>query len=439
MPRFRLRRVLVFAVLASALCARVAPAQPFTLDEKIKPAALTLLPYRGGRDGRADGRVYGAEITQTESTQYFYVSNVSIYSPDYVGITAADSSSPITIALHKNNWDQTTMQGATDGSGHWDTKFRTNGDFGIKITSAHVPVTYALVVWIGNEVRAPMPSPFALRTPSAIAATPAGSVHPAAGGDVAVRPGPRPDDAPSSSDHALLYAVTAIVIVAILAFTVYKVKTARMCLLAACLGFAPPFVRASRAQDYPKAVGDMLEQLKSFLERQENVEDFWNALKSLSSDEAVPDASQAGPQIPSSCIDTSWKMPAGSDAARNCRCMADAVEKLRANRQMLERLRIIVANQKNFVDKAIALGNSYAQLHTMLGLQWIGIRKHDIEEPYAQFKQISNQKHQALMAAIRKDLQDISTCEANMGDPNWYDKFGFMYYEFLYSAYKPAF
>jgi len=48
-------------------------------------------------------------------------------------------------------------------------------------------------------------------------------------------------------------------------------------------------------------------------------------------------------------------------------------------------------------------GNSFSQLHTVLGLQWIGIRKHDIDEPYAQFKQISNQKHQALMDAIQKD------------------------------------
>ena len=88
--------------------------------------------------------------------------------------------------------------------------------------------------------------------------------------------------------------------------------------------------------------------------------------------------------------------------------MTTAVDKLRANRQMLEKLRILVANQKAFVDKATALGNSYAQLHTLLGLQWIGIKKHDIEEPYAQFKQISNQKHQALMDAIQKDLQDVS-------------------------------
>jgi hypothetical protein len=119
--------------------------------------------------------------------------------------------------------------------------------------------------------------------------------------------------------------------------------------------------------------------------------------------------------------------------------MATAVEKLRKNRQMLEKMRILVANQKAFADKATALGNSYAQLHTLLGLQWIGTRKHDIEEPYTQFKVISNQKHQQLMAAVEKDLKDIGDCEAKLGEPDWYQKFGFIYYEFLFAAYKPSF
>jgi hypothetical protein len=43
------------------------------------------------------------------------------------------------------------------------------------------------------------------------------------------------------------------------------------------------------------------------------------------------------------------------------------------------------------------------------------------------------------MAAIEKDLKDIGECEAKFGEVDWYQKFGFIYYEFLYSAYKPSF
>ena len=52
---------------------------------------------------------------------------------------------------------------------------------------------------------------------------------------------------------------------------------------------------------------------------------------------------------------------------------------------------------------------------------------------------ISNQKHQQLMAAIEKDLKDIGQCEVRFGEPDWYQKFGFIYYESLYAAYKPSF
>jgi len=36
-------------------------------------------------------------------------------------------------------------------------------------------------------------------------------------------------------------------------------------------------------------------------------------------------------------------------------------------------------------------------------------------------------------------LKDIGECEAKFGEADWYQKFGFIYYEFLFSAYKPSF
>ena len=59
-----------FAV-GSGLLAGIASqalAQPFTLDEKINPTELKLEPYRAG-GGKADGRLYGAVVTQTQEAQ----------------------------------------------------------------------------------------------------------------------------------------------------------------------------------------------------------------------------------------------------------------------------------------------------------------------------------------------------------------------------------
>ncbi len=402
--RYRLPAVVAFA----ALVATRAVAQPFTLDEKIKPVELKLTAYKAG-DPKADGRVSGTVITQTAPTQYFFVQGLSIFSPDYVGVAAEDASSPVNVEVAKETWEQPHLKGQTAASGRWEARFRTSGDFGIKVTSEHLPARYALVVWSGNEVNAPMPSPFTRGHPT----TAAQSLH---------------------ANNTLLYLVLALLAGALIGVLLMKSKSSRACLVIGAIAGASLIARPAAAQ-YDKAVDALLKDLKQFLSQQESVEKFWQSLQALSQSETMPDAADRGPGLPSSCVDDGWALPNNP----GCACMATAVDKLRKNRQMLEKLRVLVANQKNFVDKAIALGNSFSQLHTVLGLQWIGIRKHDIEEPYAQFKQISNQKHKDVMAAIQKDLQDISTCEAKLGEPDWYQKFGFMYYEFLYAAYRPAF
>jgi len=396
-------------LLVACGSARTAAAQPFTLDEKIKPTELKLEPLRSG-DPKTDGRMYGAAITQTGPVQYFFVQGVSIFSPVYVGVTADDPSAPAQIALFKETWEQPHVRGETGGSGRWDAKFKTSGDFGIKMTSDRPQTRYALLVWVGNEVNAPMPSPFTR-----------------SGGGASVTR--------STANVNVLYIIIAVLAGALIAVVLMKSKSARMCVLIGAAAGASLVARPAFAQGYDKAVMAMLSDLKQFLSQQESVDKFWQSLKTLSQSETQPSDAQGGPSLPSSCVDNAWALPSNP----GCQCMATAVDKLRKNRQMLEKLRVLVANQKNFVDKATALGNSYAQLHTLLGLQWVGIRKHDIEEPYAEFKQISKQKHQALMDAIQKDLQDVSACEAKLGERDWYQKFGFMYYEFLYAAYRPAF
>src|ERR1700681_195724 len=88
--RQMLRGVTVGCVVLAGLgIARPSSAQPFTLNDKIKPTEITLKTYRAG-GGKADGRVYGAVITQTQATQYFFVQGISIYSPSYVGVTTDD-------------------------------------------------------------------------------------------------------------------------------------------------------------------------------------------------------------------------------------------------------------------------------------------------------------------------------------------------------------
>jgi len=43
-------------------------------------------------------------------------------------------------------------------------KFKTSGDFGIRIAPDKLPAKYAVLVWVGNEVDVPFASPFKLST-----------------------------------------------------------------------------------------------------------------------------------------------------------------------------------------------------------------------------------------------------------------------------------
>jgi len=68
----------VGVVLAAAgFLAQPSPAQPFTLDEKIKPTELKLADYKAESD-TGQGRLAQISITQTDPSQYFFVEGVSI-------------------------------------------------------------------------------------------------------------------------------------------------------------------------------------------------------------------------------------------------------------------------------------------------------------------------------------------------------------------------
>jgi len=396
----------VVVFLSTCFLSQPLRAQPFTLDEKIKPIELTLSDYKTD-DPKAQGRIAQASFTQTENTQYYFVRGISIFSPDYVSITTDDPSAGIKVSLHKDNWELPDASGQTGGEGHWETKFKTSGDFGIKVVTDKLPARYFLVVWVGKEVNLTLPSPFTPRSVSV------GQWF--------------------SSNILLIAVVLLVLIVAVLAVLLLrsrsKSKAAAACLIAGLLLLAPP---PGKAQLDDSTIKKAMDYFKKALDIAENAEKMWSDSKTLSPNEASPSFGQRGPTMPSSC--------AGAAAAsQECRCFAKSAERLDKNRVMLEKLRVLVANQRDFRDKAIAMGNSYAQLHTLMGIQWVGIRKHDIDEPYDQFKSIANQKHQAVMQAIQESLESISACEAKMGERDWYQKYGFVYYEFLYDAYKPSF
>jgi hypothetical protein len=135
-------------------------AQPFTLEEKIKPVELILKAVNPAKLPKAKGRMNVTEVTQAEDTAYYFVQGASIYSPVYVGLKLKDAANPVKVSLHKMNWKNENRSGSTDNQGRWAEHFKTENDFGIRVIAPVKPSTYSLVVWVADEPKMELPTVF---------------------------------------------------------------------------------------------------------------------------------------------------------------------------------------------------------------------------------------------------------------------------------------
>lgn len=148
-------RTTIFRIILPVLCLFLvmrSAAQPFNLNDNIKPVELMLVDYKKD-DPKAKGKINITEITQVQDTLYFFIKGFSMYSPAYFGITAEDHAAPIQVTLNKENWRQANKNGETDDKGHWETSFKTEGDFGIMVVPKTKPAKYTLVTWVGAEAK----------------------------------------------------------------------------------------------------------------------------------------------------------------------------------------------------------------------------------------------------------------------------------------------
>jgi hypothetical protein len=149
--KHRISKKLLIASLALFFADR-SFAQPFSLDERVKPTELNLVDYKK-TDTLRKGRINITEVTQHQDTSYYFIKALSMYSPVYVGLTAKPEAGNIKINLCKDNWHAINRNGETGDKGHWQDIFKTEGDFGIMVIADKKPADYTLVVWVGDEAK----------------------------------------------------------------------------------------------------------------------------------------------------------------------------------------------------------------------------------------------------------------------------------------------
>jgi hypothetical protein len=174
------------------------------------------------------------------------------------------------------------------------------------------------------------------------------------------------------------------------------------------------------------ALSGALGSLNTYLSIAQSAQDLYNATRALDNNECQPDfTTSAQAMMPTHCA-------SGSECYN---CYRSAVDELSFVRRILARLWCIYSNTKNFNERAIAFGDNTSGVHAINGLAW-QYAKADIVGAYNHFKQTYDTKYTGLMGTLDKALHDISNCEAQYGQPDWYQRYGFIYFEFMKEKYK---
>jgi len=133
-----------------------------------------------------------------------------------------------------------------------------------------------------------------------------------------------------------------------------------------------------------------------------------------------------GPEVPTSCS-------GGEECAA---CYTRAYGEVNFTRATLERLRTIYRITTAYIQRAEGFGDSVSGVHGISGLSW-QYAKGGIEQERATFNHLSHEKGKALLENMRRALDMVAECEAKYyNNPDWYNRYGFMYYNFIVETYN---
>lgn len=175
-----------------------------------------------------------------------------------------------------------------------------------------------------------------------------------------------------------------------------------------------------------EAIDGAIENLQNYMNWLEDRRNEWSTIQNFSPSDCAPDFGASGQSMmPSTC--------AGNQACGEC--YDRAVNELNFIRRQLGRLSCIYNNTKRFNESAIAFGDNMSGIHAVTGAAWQSARG-EIVGQFESFKHTYDNKYTDMMGSLQRALQGIGTCEMQYGLPDWYQRFGFIYFEFMKDKYK---
>jgi hypothetical protein len=178
--------------------------------------------------------------------------------------------------------------------------------------------------------------------------------------------------------------------------------------------------------DDQEAIDDAVQNLQDYMNWLEERRNDWNQVRNFSPSDCAPDFGASGQaMMPSTC----------SNNQACGQCYESAVGELNFIRRQLGRLSCIYSNTKRFNESALAFGDNMSGIHAVTGAAWQSARG-EIVAAFESFKHTYDNKYTDMMGSLQQALQRVSTCEMQYGLPDWYQRFGFIYFEFMKDKYK---
>jgi hypothetical protein len=418
-------------------------AQPFSLDKEIKPVKLELID---------DEKIEGAAGIITNATidkdSHYWFTQVNMFQPVDVYVFSNYGDTDFKVDIANANWNdvvesQTTGE-SKDGIIHF--KIKTEGDFGIQVHPANKKANYTLVIYANPPVKEYLGSAFRKARPDEL-----NSVET----ETASQNGSEGKGGNSNSLLYVLLGVALLVIGFLLAKVLNKKKSIGIFILF-MLGFVQmgysqqhngnvwgpgsqqqyeDWLRDRAAEDSgsgwddAKKVGDGLGRMGQVGDK---------VLKGLGTYGAAKDAYDAYKGL-SSCLNSTPppnmpKIPSFCTTDQCATCFLDARQRFNENRYTFERLKTIYTCTKNYTDRMIAFGDNVSGYHGISGLAW-QTQKIEVEKSINSLKKTYDNKYVELLQKQQNILQELNECEAAHGIPDWYDRFGYLYFEFTQMNY----
>ncbi|PVW16263.1 hypothetical protein [Marixanthomonas spongiae] len=423
-------------------------AQPYTLDKEIEPIKLQL--QKDTRKGHEGGK-FLATLGSVDATKYYYVKGHDMFQFVDVLVKALSNQQPLEVTLVNDNWKDVvelqSTQTAKDGIVHF--KIRAYSSFGLKINSpSREKINYSIIVQASKPHKTYLGSPFTKIKESNMKA--------GAEMDTPI--------ASSGNSNIWLYIILgiAILVIGVLAGKLMGRKAAIVIGLISIplQGLAqdtatPGFFHQDQyfnGEDLEngtfesalkKGLGDgydpsddiedlnsKLKSIKDFLDNAVNLYKSYTGLGACINSTPPP----GEPRIPSFCALPTTD--AGFEDDSNCAgCFLNAREQFNNVRYLFEQLSTIYKCTKTFSNAALSFGDNASGIHGVSGMAWQAERR-KIEKSITELEQAYDKKYAELLQSLSDAMLKLSECEAQYGVEDWFDRFGYMYFEFIQDKYK---